>query len=150
MWAIAEVALNVTLSAYTELRRFPDFWGADIAIRLMSDLYDRIEELWAVINPDNLETEQADLLPAITRDLESVIIGPHPQERQPALYLVNERLLVVARGRGEVRRVMMEYGLSRPRIAGIASGEKFEDGRTAEEIIRTAVRVPVLIGRMEG
>ena len=44
---------------------------------------------------------------------------------------------------------MMGFGLSKPRIQGISPGEKFEDGRTAEEIIKTAVRVPALIGRME-
>lgn len=44
---------------------------------------------------------------------------------------------------------MLGFGLSKPDILGISPGEKFEDGRTAEEIIRTAVRVPALIGRME-
>ena len=34
-------------------------------------------------------------------------------------------------------------------IQGISPGEKFEDGCTAEDIIKTAVRVPALIGRME-
>ena len=62
---------------------------------------------------------------------------------------VNGRHLVVGRGRADVRRVMMGFGLSKPRIQGISPGEKFEDGRTAEDIIKTAVRVPALIGRME-
>ncbi|WP_459577739.1 hypothetical protein, partial [Bilophila wadsworthia] len=68
---------------------------------------------------------------------------------KPSLYLVNGRHLVVGRGRADVRRVMMGFGLSKPRIQGISPGEKFEDGRTAEDIIKTAVRVPALIGRME-
>ena len=72
-----------------------------------------------------------------------------PEGRKPSLYLVNGRHLVVGRGRADVRRVMMGFGLSKPRIQGISPGEKFEDGRTAEDIIKTAVRVPALIGRME-
>lgn len=60
-----------------------------------------------------------------------------------------EAVARAVRGRADVRRVMMGFGLSKPRIQGISPGEKFEDGRTAEDIIKTAVRVPALIGRME-
>lgn len=81
--------------------------------------------------------------------MSDAVIGPKPEGRKPSLYLVNGRHLFVGRGRADVRRVMMGFGLSKPRIQGISPGEKFEDGRTAEDIIKTAVRVPALIGRME-
>ena len=100
------------------------------------------------IIPEGEADYEEDAIEGIVR-LSDAVIGPKPEGRKPSLYLVNERFLVVGRGRADVRRVMMGFGLSKPRIQGISPGEKFEDGRTAEDIIKTAVRVPALIGRME-
>ena len=100
------------------------------------------------IIPEGEADYEEDAIEGIVR-LSDAVIGPKPEGRKPSLYLVNERHLVVGRGRADVRRVMMGFGLSKPRIQGISPGEKFEDGRTAEDIIKTAVRVPALIGRME-
>ena len=81
--------------------------------------------------------------------LSGAILGPQPEERKPSLYLVNDRHLVVGRGRAEVRKAMMKFGLSRPSISGISNGERFADGRTAADIIKSAARVPSIVGRME-
>ncbi|HIW78399.1 MAG TPA: hypothetical protein H9874_04545 [Candidatus Bilophila faecipullorum] len=114
----------------------------------LRQLEERVEALYAAIIPEGEADYEQDPIAGIVR-LSDAVIGPKPEGRKPSLYLVNGRHLVVGRGRADVRRVMMEFGLSKPRIEGISPGEKFEDGRTAEEIIRTAVRVPALIGRME-
>ena len=112
------------------------------------DLEERVEALYDEIIPEGEADYEEDAIEGIVR-LSDAVIGPKPEGRKPSLYLVNERFLVVGRGRADVRRVMMGFGLSKPRIQGISPGEKFEDGRTAEDIIKTAVRVPALIGRME-
>lgn len=114
----------------------------------MRELEERVEALYDEIIPEGEADYEEDAIMGIVR-LSDVVIGPKPEGRKPSLYLVNGRHLVVGRGRADVRRVMMGFGLSKPRIQGISPGEKFEDGRTAEDIIKTAVRVPALIGRME-
>lgn len=114
----------------------------------MRDLEERVEATYDEIIPEGEADYEEDTIEGIVR-LSDAVIGPKPEGRKPSLYLVNERFLVVGRGRADVRRVMMGFGLSKPRIQGISPGEKFEDGRTAEDIIKTAVRVPALIGRME-
>ena len=114
----------------------------------MRELEERVEALYGEIIPEGEADYEEDAIMGIVR-LSDAVIGPKPEGRKPSLYLVNERHLVVGRGRADVRRVMMGFGLSKPRIQGISPGEKFEDGRTAEDIIKTAVRVPALIGRME-
>ena len=114
----------------------------------MRDLEECVEALYGEIIPESEADYEEDAIEGIVR-LSDAVIGPKPEGRKPSLYLVNERHLVVGRGRADVRRVMMGFGLSKPRIQGISPGEKFEDGRTAEDIIKTAVRVPALIGRME-
>lgn len=114
----------------------------------MRDLEERVEALYGEIIPEGEADYEEDAIEGIVR-LSDAVIGPKPEGRKPSLYLVNERFLVVGRGRADVRRVMMGFGLSKPRIQGISHGEKFDDGRTAEDIIKTAVRVPALIGRME-
>ena len=114
----------------------------------MRDLEECVEALYGEIIPESEADYEEDAIMGIVR-LSDAVIGPKPEGRKPSLYLVNERHLVVGRGRADVRRVMMGFGLSKPRIQGISPGEKFEDGRTAEDIIKTAVRVPALIGRME-
>ena len=114
----------------------------------MRELEERVEALYDEIIPEGEADYEEDAIEGIVR-LSDAVIGPKPEGRKPSLYLVNERHLVVGRGRADVRRVMMGFGLSKPRIQGISPGEKFEDGRTAEDIIKTAVRVPALIGRME-
>ena len=114
----------------------------------MRDLEECVEALYGEIIPESEADYEEDAIEGIVR-LSDAVIGPKPEGRKPSLYLVNERFLVVGRGRADVRRVMMGFGLSKPRIQGISPGEKFEDGRTAEDIIKTAVRVPALIGRME-
>ena len=114
----------------------------------MRELEERVEALYGEIIPEGEADYEEDAIEGIVR-LSDAVIGPKPEGRKPSLYLVNERHLVVGRGRADVRRVMMGFGLSKPRIQGISPGEKFEDGRTAEDIIKTAVRVPALIGRME-
>ena len=105
-------------------------------------------KIYDEIIPEGEADYEEDAIMGIVR-LSDAVIGPKPEGRKPSLYLVNGRHLVVGRGRADVRRVMMGFGLSKPRIQGISPGEKFEDGRTAEDIIKTAVRVPALIGRME-
>ena len=107
-----------------------------------------MEALYGEIIPEGEADYEEDAIEGIVR-LSDAVIGPKPEGRKPSLYLVNGRHLVVGRGRADVRRVMMGFGLSKPRIQGISPGEKFEDGRTAEDIIKTAMRVPALIGRME-
>ena len=114
----------------------------------MRELEERVEALYDEIIPEGEADYEEDAIMGIVR-LSDAVIGPKPEGRKPSLYLVNGRHLVVGRGRADVRRVMMGFGLSKPRIQGISPGEKFEDGRTAEDIIKTAVRVPALIGRME-
>ena len=114
----------------------------------MRDLEECVEALYGEIIPESEADYEEDAIEGIVR-LSDAVIGPKPEGRKPSLYLVNGRHLVVGRGRADVRRVMMGFGLSKPRIQGISPGEKFEDGRTAEDIIKTAVRVPALIGRME-
>ena len=114
----------------------------------MRELEERVEALYGEIIPEGEADYEEDAIMGIVR-LSDAVIGPKPEGRKPSLYLVNGRHLVVGRGRADVRRVMMGFGLSKPRIQGISPGEKFEDGRTAEDIIKTAVRVPALIGRME-
>lgn len=114
----------------------------------LGKLEERVEALYGEIIPEGESDYEEDAIEGIVR-LSEAVIGAKPETRKPSLYLVNERHLVVGRGRADVRRVMLEFGLSKPRIDGISPGEKFEDGRTAEEIIRTAARVPALIGRME-
>jgi len=114
----------------------------------MRELEERVEALYDEIIPEGEADYEEDAIEGIVR-LSDAVIGPKPEGRKPSLYLVNGRHLVVGRGRADVRRVMMGFGLSKPRIQGISPGEKFEDGRTAEDIIKTAVRVPALIGRME-
>ena len=101
-----------------------------------------MEALYGEIIPEGEADYEEDAIEGIVR-LSDAVIGPKPEGRKPSLYLVN------GRHRADVRRVMMGFGLSKPRIQGISPGEKFEDGRTAEDIIKTAVRVPALIGRME-
>ncbi|WP_302457347.1 hypothetical protein [Bilophila wadsworthia] len=108
----------------------------------------RVEALYAALIPEGEADYEAYAIAGIVR-LSDAVIGVKPEGRKPSLYLVNEGHLVVGRGRADVRRVMMAFGLSKPRIQGISPGEKFEDGRTAEDIIKAAVRVPALIGRME-
>ena len=114
----------------------------------MRDLEECVEALYGEIIPESEADYEEDAIEGIVR-LSDAVIGPKPEGRKPSLYLANERFLVVGRGRADVRRVMLEFGLSKPCIQGISPGEKFEDGRTAEDIIKTAVRVPALIGRME-
>ena len=114
----------------------------------MRELEERVEALYGEIIPEGEADYEEDAIMGIVR-LSDAVIGPKPEGRKPSLYLFNGRHLVVGRGRADVRRVMMGFGLSKPRIQGISPGEKFEDGRTAEDIIKTAVRVPALIGRME-
>ena len=114
----------------------------------MRGLEERVEALYGGIIPEGEADYEEDAIGGIVR-LSDAVIRPKPEGRKPSLYLVNGRHLVVGRGRADVRRVMLGFGLSKPDILGISPGEKFEDGRTAEEIIRTAVRVPALIGRME-
>ena len=104
----------------------------------MRELEERVEALYGEIIPEGEADYEEDAIMGIVR-LSDAVIGPKPEGRKPSLYLVNGRHLVVGRGRADVRRVMMGFGLSKPRIQGISPGEKFE----------TAVRVPALIGRME-
>ena len=113
----------------------------------LQELYMAVERLCARFFDDTPYAD--DTLDAIVR-LSDTIIGDEVEERRPSLYIVNGRLLFVARGRAEVRRIALrEYGLSRPRIRGVASGERFADGRTAEDVIRLAKTVPSHIGRLE-
>lgn len=114
----------------------------------MRELEERMEALYEAIIPEGEADYERDPIPDIVR-LSDAVLGVKPEGRKPSLYLVNGRHLVVGRGRADVRRAMLDFGLSKPRIEGISPGEKFEDGRTAEEIIKTAARVPALIGRME-
>lgn len=83
--------------------------------------------------------------------LDGVIIGIKPEQSLPSLYLVDGWQLVVAHGRGEVRRVLADYGKTQLKsIAGIAQGEKFEDGRTAASIISLySSDAPAIVGEVE-
>ena len=113
-------------------------------IEKVQGLSDAVERVYALLFPEGSEDYDADALEAIDR-LEKALIGQRPAQRPPSLYVVNERLLVVARGRAEVRRAV----LARPRIHGVASGEKFADGRTAADLIALTTTVPSHIGRLE-
>lgn len=145
MGHIGDVVRSVLCDALMEAktRRVPD-----AVLEALTALEERVEALYAALVPEGEASYEADTIVAIER-VSDVVIGPKPEGRKPSLYLVNGRHLVVGRGRADVRRVMLEFGLSKPCIQGINPGEKFEDGRTPEDIIKAAVRVPALIGRME-
>ena len=145
MGYVSDVVQSVLCDAVTDagIRKVPD-----AVLDALRTLEGRVEDLYAAFIPEGEADYEEDAVAAIVR-LSDATIGAKPAGRRPSLYLVNGRHLVVGRGRADVRRVMMACGLSKPDIRGISSGEKFEDGRTAEELIKTAVRVPALIGRME-
>ena len=141
---VGDVAMSVILDTFFEAEKRG---LADSALAAMRDLEAAVERLYGLLTLDEASYEE-DTIAAIER-LERVVIGIAPEQRGPSLYVVNGRLLVAARGRAEVRKVMMGYGLSRPTIRGVAPGEKFADGRTAADLVALAETVPSHIGRLE-
>lgn len=122
---------------------------APAALGLMRDASAALDTLFEAYEPEKEDLNLFDKVMASIALLELIILGVKSKPRQPALYLVDGWQLVAARGRAEVRRVLHSIGKSRPRtIEGIANGEKFEDGRTAADILRHAL-VPDIIGRLE-
>ena len=107
------------------------------------------QQFYEAYDPDS---EGIDRLDDVLRGislLQEVLIGHKPAPRPLSLYVVDDWQLVVARGRDEARRVLAGYGKTKPRsIKGIASGEKFADGRTAAEIIKGWDK-PDVIGEVE-
>ena len=93
----------------------------------MRGLEERVEALYGEIIPEGEADYEEDAIEGIVR-LSDAVIGPKPAGRRPSLYLVNERFLVVGRGRADVHRVMLEFGLSKPRIQGISPGESSRTG----------------------
>ena len=79
----------------------------------MRELEERVEALYDEIIPEGEADYEEDAIEGIVR-LSDAVIGPKPEGRKPSLYLVNGRHLVVGRGRADVRRVMMGFGLSKP------------------------------------
>ena len=79
----------------------------------MRELEERVEALYGEIIPEGEADYEEDAIMGIVR-LSDAVIGPKPEGRKPSLYLVNGRHLVVGRGRADVRRVMMGFGLSKP------------------------------------
>ncbi len=79
----------------------------------MRELEERVEALYGEIIPEGEADYEEDAIEGIVR-LSDAVIGPKPEGRKPSLYLVNGRHLVVGRGRADVRRVMMGFGLSKP------------------------------------
>ena len=77
----------------------------------MRELEERVEALYGEIIPEGEADYEEDAIMGIVR-LSDAVIGPKPEGRKPSLYLVNGRHLVVGRGRADVRRVMMGFGLS--------------------------------------
>lgn len=142
---VGDVAMAIIFDAAFEAKRLGLH---EKGIEKVQGLSDAMERVYALLFPEGGEDYDADALEAIDR-LEKVLIGQRPAQRPPSLYVVNERLLVVARGRAEVRRAVLDFGLARPRIHGVASGEKFADGRTAADIIALATTIPSHIGRLE-
>jgi hypothetical protein len=117
---------------------------------LMRETSLALDALYEFYEPDNTDLGLTDKVLTSIASLEKVILGFKPAKRVPSLYIVDDWQLVVAHGRGEVRRALASIGKVRPRsITGISAGEKFEDGRTAAEIIALARTTPCFIGEVE-
>lgn len=118
-------------------------------LRMMRDISDAADALYEAYDPDNTQLDMLDRVLASINRLSAVIIGSPPAPRPLSLYMVDGWQLVAARGRDEARRVLARYGKTRPKhIEGIALGEKFEDGRTAADIIK-GWDTPAIIGEVE-
>ena len=100
----------------------------------MRELEERVEALYGEIIPEGEADYEEDAIMGIVR-LSDAVIGPKPEGRKPSLYLVNGRHLVVggqggrAPGHDGVRALEAPHPGHQPR-------RKFEDGCTAEDIIK--------------
>ena len=116
--------------------------------RLWTSLEAQVDTVFDLMNPESVECEESWRTPEAYEALRQTIWGPDKQERTPSVYLANNRLWVVARGRAEARLCLLrELGLSRPRLSGMSTGTKLEDGTTVADLIPLATSVPAIVAR---
>ncbi len=131
------------------LQKAEDRGYGEALLALMRDVSTAVDTLYESFDPDNEDLGLTDRVLASISILAPAVTGHKPAPRVPSLYVVDGWQLVVAHGRGEVRRALASLG-KRPRsIEGIAPGEKFEDGRTAADITALAHETPYFIGEVE-
>ena len=139
----------VTDVAHIAVGEAEDRGYGEALLALMRDVSTAVDTLYESFDPDNEDLGLTDRVLASISILAPAVTGHKPAPRVPSLYVVDGWQLVVAHGRGEVRRALASLG-KRPRsIEGIAPGEKFEDGRTAADITALAHETPYFIGEVE-
>nr|MCR5813520.1 hypothetical protein [Desulfovibrio sp.] len=73
-----------------------------------------------------------------------------PSKKPQHLFLVNDKIWVVAFTRKEVREIIKnEYGLVNIKIVGIPSGEVMENGMSDKDLIQLAEGSSMVIGRTD-
>lgn len=116
--------------------------------RLWTNLEGAVDSLYDALNPAGEECDESWRTPEAYDALRLAIWGPDREGRAPSVYLANDRLWVVARGRAEARECLLrELGLARPKLVGVALGTVLEDGRTAGDLVPLAVRIPTIVAR---
>ena len=115
---------------------------------LWMDLEKAVDGLYDALNPTGGEYDESWRTPEAYDALRLAIWGPEKEERAPSVYLANDRIWIVARGRTEARECLLrELGLSRPQLSGVALGTMLEDGRTVGDLVPLAACIPSIVAR---
>ena len=116
--------------------------------RLWTRLGKAVDSLYDALNPTNGECVESWRTPEAYEALRLTIWGPEKEARAPSVYLANDRIWVVARGRAEARDCLLrELGLARPKLNGVALGTVLEDGRTVGDLVPLAPCIPAIVAR---
>lgn len=116
--------------------------------RLWTLLGKAVDSLYDALNPTNGECDESWRTPEAYEALRLTIWGPEKEARAPSVYLANDRIWVVARGRAEARDCLLrELGLVRPKLGGVALGTVLEDGRTVGDLVSLAPCIPAIVAR---
>lgn len=116
--------------------------------QLWMDLEKAVDGLYDALNPTGGECDESWRTPEAYDALRLAIWGPEKEELAPSVYLANDRIWIVARGRTEARECLLrELGLSRPQLSGVALGTMLEDGRTVGDLVPLAACIPSIVAR---
>lgn len=108
----------------------------------------QMEALYDCMNPEGVECDESWRTYPAYDELHVAIWGPEKAEKQPKVYLANERIWVVAFGKPEARRCLLnELGLSRPALRGMDLGTALENGGNVRDLIPLATKIPAIVAR---
>lgn len=145
---LCEVVTNLICDV---LDRHAQRWAAGedpTGKELWARLDTQMEALYDCMNPEGVECEESWRTLSAYDELHLAIWGPEKAEKQPKVYLANERIWVVAYGKPEARRCLLnELGLSSPTIRGMDLGTALENGGTVRDLIPLASKVPAIVAR---